>query len=57
MTEYSVVQFVSIGDPLMAHELMQISDTADKGWMYRPFEVCICQGMLPENVPGGRKIF
>ncbi len=29
-----------IGDPVLAHEVMQISDTADKGWMYQPFEVC-----------------
>ncbi len=34
-------QMVAVGDPEMAHELMQISDSADKGWAYRQFEVAI----------------
>ena len=39
------MQLVSIGDPVLAHEIMQISETADKGWAYRPFEVC-CESSL-----------
>ncbi|KAK9821507.1 hypothetical protein WJX74_005016 [Apatococcus lobatus] len=32
------LRFVQVGDPVIAHELMQISDTADKGWLYGVFE-------------------
>ena len=31
--------FAQMGDPVIAHDLMQISDTADKGWLYAVFEV------------------
>ncbi|KAK9821533.1 hypothetical protein WJX74_007991 [Apatococcus lobatus] len=40
------LRFVQVGDPVIAHELMQISDTADKGWLYSVFE-----RLTSKNVP------
>lgn len=42
----NLVQFAQVGDPVIAHELMQISETADKGWLYAVFEVGMAAHLL-----------